>query len=305
MEDIKIKWFTLLCHEEMEAQGDIDEHLFFPHGFNIRDLIDEKRIIKNRKTNLILAEARNIKNLSENSLEKLMESWHESAVANRILTNDKGRKKGKIIAEKSTTVVAAISKAIDPTLEETFKIKLRNNIEGNPNVNTNFTCKWMVIEETIRGMLGQPPNIERLSQYIDKESWGETTLQQALNQIDIFHEDKLNNKNNVYRNENGSIKDFEMNKKSMKIMSAFKLVRQLPETFEPIKQNLLTSMSNAFFNPELKYANLVKEAEKGAEANGQMNKFSEQKIPKQKNEISNNDKKNNKDINYRPKRNKR
>ena len=81
----------------------------------------------------------------------------------------------------------------------------------------------MVIEETIKDILGQSPNIERLSQYIDKENWGETTHQQALNQINIFHE---NNKNNVYRNESGSIKHFEMNKRSMKIMSAFKLASE-------------------------------------------------------------------------------
>ena len=203
MEDIKIKWYTFLCHEEMEAQGDIDEHLFFSHRFNIEDLVDEKRIIRNKKSNLKLAEAKNIKNLSENSLEKLMESWYESAVANRILASDNGRKKGKIVAEKSTTLVTAISKAIDPTLEETFKIKLRKNIDGNPNIDINFTCNWSVIEETIKGILGESPNIERLSQYIDKENWGDLTLQQALNQFEIFHEDKLNNNKSVFRSENG------------------------------------------------------------------------------------------------------
>ena len=144
---------------------------------------------------------------------------------------------------------------------------------------------------TIKGMLGQSPNIERLSQYIDKENWGESTFQQALNQIDIFHEDNLNNKNKVFRHENGSIKDFEMNKNSMKIMSAFKLVRQLPETFEPIRQNLMNDMSNAFYNPEITYASLVKEAEKRAKATGQMNIFSEYKIPEQKNGLSRYDRK--------------
>jgi len=200
-------------------------------------------------------------------------------------------KKSKIVAEKSTTLVTAISKAIDPTLEETFKIKLRKNIDGNPNIDTNFTCKWIVIEKTIKRMLGQSPNIERLSQYIDKENWGESTLQQALNQIDIFHEDKLNNKKNVFRSEDGSIKDFEMNKNSMKIMSAFKLIRQLPETFEPIRQNLMNDMSNAFYNPEITYASLVKEAEKRAKATGQMNIFSEYKIPEQTNGLSRYDRK--------------
>ena len=45
----------------MEAQGDIDEHLFFSHGLNTNKLMDEKKIEKNKKSNLILPEARNIK----------------------------------------------------------------------------------------------------------------------------------------------------------------------------------------------------------------------------------------------------
>ena len=147
-----------------------------------------------------------------------------------------------MISEKSTSLIAAISKAVGPAIEETFKIKLRNKIKGNPDVETGFTCKWIVIEETIKDILGQSPNIERLSQYLDKENWEATTLQQALNQINIFHENNLNNKSNIYKNENGSIKDFEMNKKSMKIMSAFKLVRQLPDTFEPLKRRLFDSI---------------------------------------------------------------
>jgi len=73
----------------MEAQGDIDEHLPFSHGLNTTELIDEKKIEKKEKSNLILPD------ISENSLEKLMESWYEAAVANRILDNDKGRKKSR------------------------------------------------------------------------------------------------------------------------------------------------------------------------------------------------------------------
>ena len=72
IEDVKVKWITFLCHEEMEAQGDVDEHLFFSHGLNTTELIDEKKIELNEKYNLILPEARNIKNLSENSFEKLI-----------------------------------------------------------------------------------------------------------------------------------------------------------------------------------------------------------------------------------------
>ena len=64
-------------------------------------------------------------------------------------------------------------------------------------------------------------------------------------------------------------------------MSAFKLVRQLPDTFEPVKQRLLDSISNIFFDPKIKYEDLVQEAKKTAKANGQLNIFSEKKIPKQ------------------------
>ena len=85
----------------------------------------------------------------------------------------------------------------------------------------------------------------------------------------------------VYKNENGSIKDYEMNKKSMKIMSAVKLIEELPETFEPVKQKLLNDMSNAFFDPEIQYENVVKEAEDEAACRGLTVIFSETKIKQQ------------------------
>merc|ERR1712015_143306 len=116
----------------------------------MNELPDEKRIKKNKKSNLVLQEATDLKTLSENSLDTLMESWYESAVANSILYNDAGRTRDKIRPEKSTILVAAISKAIGPAIEETFKIKLRNKLEGNQNVETGFSCKWTKIEETIQ-----------------------------------------------------------------------------------------------------------------------------------------------------------
>ena len=167
MKDLKVEWITFLCHEEMASQGDIDEHILFSHGFNMNELPDEKRIKKNKKSNLVLQEATDLKTLSENSLDTLMESWYESAVANNILYDDKRRTRDKIRPEKSIILVATISKAIGPAIEETFKIKLMNKLEGNQNVETGFSCKWTKIEEAIKDTLGQSPNVERLSKYMN------------------------------------------------------------------------------------------------------------------------------------------
>ena len=101
-----------------------------------------------------------------------MESWYESAVANGIMDNVKGREMDKIFSDKSLTLITAISQALGPELEETFKINLRIKIKDNPNVDIGFTCKWIIIEETIKKILGQSPNIERLKQYMDKENGG-------------------------------------------------------------------------------------------------------------------------------------
>ena len=228
MKDLRVEWITLLCHEEIASQGDIDEHMYFSHGFEINDLPEEKRIQKNKKTNLVLKEAKDIKVMPENSLDKLMENWHESAIANNILFTDQGRTKDKIRPEKSLTLISAISKAIGPDLTETFKINLKNRLENNQNVNIGFTCRWVKIEEAIQDSLGQSPNIERLSKCMEYRDWGESTLQQALTNISNFHENNLNNKKMIYKDTTGEIRDFEMNKKSMKIMSAVKLIKELP-----------------------------------------------------------------------------
>ena len=100
-----------------------------------------------------------------------MENWHESAVANSILFNDLGRTKDKIRPEKSLTLISAISKAIGPTLTETFKIKLRNRLENNQSVDLGFTCRWANIEEAIQDSLGHSLNVERLSKRMETKDW--------------------------------------------------------------------------------------------------------------------------------------
>ena len=42
-----------------------------------------------------------------------------------------------------------------------------NKLEGNQNVETGFSCKWTKIEEAIKDTLGQSPNVERLSKYMN------------------------------------------------------------------------------------------------------------------------------------------
>ena len=278
MEDLHVEWITFLCHEEIASQGDTDDHMLFSHGFEMSEIQDEKRIQKNKISNLTLKEATDLKTLSEKSLDKLMESWYESAIANNVLSNDLGRSKDKIRSEKSISLLAAISKAIGPTITETFKIKLGNKLEGSQSVDTGFSCRWAKLEEAIQDSLGQSPNVERLSKCMEAKNWGETTLQQALQNISNFHDTNLDSKKMVYKSEVGELKDFEMNKKSMKIMSAFTLIKELPSEFDSMKYELLNDMSNAFFDPEVKYEDVVKEAESKAKERGQTMLYSETKI---------------------------
>ena len=61
----------------------------------------KKKIIVNKKCNLILADETKIKNMSEDSLDKLMQAWYESAVGNNILDDDKGHKIDKLYQIKA------------------------------------------------------------------------------------------------------------------------------------------------------------------------------------------------------------
>ena len=196
---------------------------------------DEITIQKNKTSKLSLKEANNLKELSEKSIDHLMEAWYESAIANNILSSDIGRLKDKIRPEKSRQLLDAISIAVGERTMETFKIKLGLRLGNTQNVNTSFSCKWVTVEEAIQDTLGQSANMERLNKCIEDKDWGESTLQQALQNISNFHEINLDSKKMAYKNEVGEIKDFEMYKKSMKITSAIKLVKNLPGIFDDLK----------------------------------------------------------------------
>ena len=79
MEDLQIEWITLLCHEELTSQGDIDDHMWLSHGLEMSEMRDEIRIQKNKTPKLSLKEANNLKELSEKSLNHLMEAWTREA----------------------------------------------------------------------------------------------------------------------------------------------------------------------------------------------------------------------------------
>ena len=156
----------------------------------------------------------------------------------------------------------AISKAIDPTIMETLKINLGNKLKGNQNVNTSFSCTWAKLEEAIQDSLGQSPNIERLKKCMEPKNWGETTLQQALQNINNFHDTMLNSKKMIYKSENGEIKDYVKHKESMKMQLAVNLLEELPNKFDTLRYDILSDMSNEYFDPETNYEKVIEKAEK-------------------------------------------
>ena len=116
--------------------------------------------------------------------------------------------------------------------------------------------------------LGQSPNIERLKKCMEPKDWGETTLQQALQNINNFHDTMLNSKKMIYKSENGEIKDYKKLKAAMKMQSAFNLLGELPEKFDALKNEILTDMSNAYFDQDITYEEVVEKAEKRIQKRG-------------------------------------
>ena len=232
---------------------------------------------KNKISNLILREALDIKTLSEKSVDKLMENWHRSATANNILSSDNGRNIDKIRPEKSMILLNAISKAISPTMMEILKINLGNKLK-NQNISTSFSCTWQILEETIQDSLGQAPNIERLNKCLEPKNWGETTLQQAFQNINNFHNESLDNKASTYKDENGELRETVKHKESMKTASAFDLLKKLPATFDIIKHEAMTDISNAYYDTNPNYKKTIEKIEKGIKQRGLIRLYTETKI---------------------------
>ena len=119
-----------------------------------------------------------------------------------------------------------------------FKITLPSFIDSNPAMEVGFTCKWKQIEMAIHKIIGEAPNIKRLSTYIDKEDWRGLTVEQALNSIERHHDNSLNHKKKIFKDENGATQDFRITKRVVKLISAFKLVRKLPNNVNQIRHSI-------------------------------------------------------------------
>merc|ERR1712105_432919 len=260
-ENITTEWITFLCQEELKNQGDIDDHVRSSHAFDMSETKNEYRISKAKKSNLILEGARNIKHLPESSLEKLLESWYNSAVANNIFITDQGRNVDEIRPEKSAHLMKAISRTLEPETWDTFKINMGHKVERKYDISKMFSCKWTKLEEALKESLGEAPNINRLINCIKKEDWEDLTLQQALHEINNFHNNHLKTQQSLYMNRNGDLAEYRKNLDSAKIQSAIKLARELPKQFDQIQFELQKDLSNAYYETHESFEDVVEKLE--------------------------------------------
>merc|ERR1712105_484856 len=258
-ENIETEWITFLCQEELKNQGDIDDHVRSSHAFDMSETKNEYRISKAKKSNLILEGARNIKHLPESSLEKLLESWYNSAVANNIFITDQGRNVDEIRPEKSAHLMKAISRTLEPETWDTFKINMGHKVERKYDISKMFSCKWIKIEEALKESLGEAPNINRLINCIKKEDWEDLTLQQALHEINNFHNNSLKTQQSLYTKKNGDLAEYRKNLDSAKIQSAMKLARELPKQFDQFE--LQKDLSNAYYETHESFEDVVEKLE--------------------------------------------
>jgi hypothetical protein len=283
MEDIKTEWITFLCQEELRTQADVDDHTRSSHAFDMSEIKNEYRINKKKISNLTLEGARNIKNLPESSLDKLLESWHDSAVANNMFIADQGRILNEIRPEKSAHLMKAISKTLEPETWNTFKINLSKKMEKEYDINKMFSCKWTEIEAAIKRSLGQAPNINRLIKCMEKENWEGLTLQQALHEINNFHNNNLKTQHSLYINNKGEMKEYTKNIDSAKICSATKLVKELPEKFDLIQFELQENLSNAYYETHESFEEIIEKFEKTIKHRGLNTLYTATKINIEKN----------------------
>ena len=68
----------------------------------------------------------------------------------------------------------------------------------------------------------------------------------------------------------------------MKIMTAVKLVKSLPNQFNVLKDELQSDLSDAYFNPETKYEDIIEGTEIRIKERGLFLLYSETNIPKNK-----------------------
>ena len=72
----------------------------------------------------------------------------------------------------------------------------------------------------------------------------------------------------IYKKENGDYKDHARHKESMKMQQAIKLLKDLPEKFDLIKEDMLKDMSDAYFDAESTYEGVIKKTEEKVKQRG-------------------------------------
>merc|ERR1712030_268359 len=133
-----------------------------------------------------------------------------------IFITDQGRNVDEVRPEKSAHLMKAISRTLEPETWDTFRINMSHKVERKYDISRMFSCKWIKIEE-------------------------------ALKEINNFHNNSLKTQQSLYTKKNGDLAEYRKNLDSAKIQSAMKLARELPKQFDQIQFELQKDLSNAYY----------------------------------------------------------
>merc|ERR1712105_381249 len=136
---------------------------------------------------------------------------------------------------------------------------MSHKVERKYDISKMFSCKWIKIEEALKESLGEAPNINRLINCMKKEDWEDLTLQQALHEINNFHNNSLKTQQSLYTKKNGDLAEYRKNLDSAKIQSAMKLARELPKQFDQFE--LQKDLSNAYYETHESFEDVVEKLE--------------------------------------------
>merc|ERR1712074_336351 len=112
-----------------------------------------------------------------------------------------------------------------------------------------------------------------------KEDWDDLTLQQALHEINNFHNNSLRIQQSLYTKKNGDLAEYKKNLDSAKMQSAMKLARELPKQFDQIQFDLQKDLSNAYYETHESFEDVVKKLEHLVRKRGLNNLYTTKKNP--------------------------
>ena len=280
---INAGFISFKCDLQMDEEDMINDHVYDVHNVSgIRAMKPVQKIKVDAQLPFTMPNLMEIELSGPDKRSSQVHSIYTRCVARSVVSKTNNKGTADLIECRSQEFMTELSKGVPTNFFSRFKMHLNEALEGL-DIDTDFTCKWSMIEQSLYKAISKEQNTIRLANFYEKDysQFHSMPMEIVINQVDTYVDNVLGKSTTVFVDKKGRTLCNYLYSIRWKYKLVFEIARHLSDDFKLIKEHIMRECTNMHDNLEsvIDISEFQKNIKGVFETKGVMTQFTNENIP--------------------------